>query len=68
MNINDRPYLLSYINNEGDLTVFVIDPDVSDANMIQTYNQFINGLFTGNRWTITEVLHLMNNGFKWTKI
>ena len=63
MTLQGNPIMFKYINNEGNLIQFVINPEKSSD--ILRYNQFINGLFVGSIYTITEIRHLMDNGYKW---
>lgn len=60
--------LFKYIDNEGDAITFVIDPDESDKQSAYVYNQFINGLYIGNKYTNIEIHRLMDNGYKWEVI
>ena len=68
MKINDRPFVFKYTNNEKDIIAFVINPEKSDERRVETYAQFINGLFTGSYYSITEIHRLMDNGYDWKTI
>ena len=68
MKLNDRPFVFKYTNSQGDLVAFVISPEISESKSIHMYAQFINGLFIGAYYSITEILKLMDNGYKCTTV
>ena len=68
MKLQDNPFLFSYKDYEANEHTFVINPEESDKKNVLIYNQFINGLYTGNRFSITEIHFIMNNGFEWKTV
>lgn len=68
MQIDNKPFLFTYENDRQNIITFVVNVQETIQRGVLTYNQFINGLCIGALYTITEINHMMDNGYEWNTI
>lgn len=59
-------FVYSYTDSENNINTFVLNAQESINKNCPIFDQYVNNLFTGNRFSKIELFHIMDNGFKWT--
>ena len=58
-------FVYSYKDSESNIHAFVLNAEESIKKDCPIFDQYINNLFIGNRFSKIELFYMMDNGFIW---
>lgn len=61
-------FVYSYIDRDNNIKTFVLNAEESEKLNVSVFDEYINGLFIGNRITKPMLFNLMDNGYEWTSL